>query len=233
MPKGAEVLLETRQPYLDRRAARGPCCAAPPSRPATPLLDGPEEWGRLDLFTAADGYGAFETDVDVALDAAAGGFGAADTWRNDIGGPGGLTLRGTGTLALTGANRFRGGVRVLGGTLAAHSRGALGAGSVEIGGGTLRLSRSTVVRGTYRQRDGVLTATLSGDPGAALQVRDSAEIGPGSTLELAVNGACGLLPVLCAKRLTGRFATVTVRTPGYRAEPVYTRTALFVRIRRG
>ncbi len=68
------------------------------------LLDGFEKWGRLDLFAAADGYGAFETDVSVTLDADAWGFAAADTWRNDIGGVGALVKQGSGTLTLTGDN---------------------------------------------------------------------------------------------------------------------------------
>jgi autotransporter-associated beta strand protein len=230
VPKGAEVLLETRQPYLTAEQRRAVLrSTALPAGYA--LLDGPEQWGRLDLFSAADGYGGFETSVDVALDAAAGGFAAADTWRNDIGGPGGLTLHGTGTLTLTGANRFRGGVRVLGGTLVADSAAALGAGDVEVGGGTLRLSQATHVRGDYRQQNGTVTATLRSGAGG-LEVGGTATIGGGSTLELTVDGRGDLIPVLRARRVTGRFDTVTVRTPGYRVEPVYTRTAVLVRVRR-
>jgi len=226
VPKGAEVLLETRQPYLTAEQRRAVLrSTALPAGYA--LLDGPEQWGRLDLFTAADGYGAFESDVDVSLDAAGGGFHGADTWRNDITGPGGLTLRGTGTLTLTGANRFRGGVRVLGGTLVAGSAAALGRGDVELGGGTLLLSQATCVRGDYRQRYGTLRLD-----GGVLDVAGTATIGRGSTLELTVEGHHDLIPVLRACRVTGRFDTVTVLTPGYRAEPVYTRTAVFVRVRR-
>ncbi|MEU8661558.1 phosphatase PAP2 family protein [Actinoplanes philippinensis] len=193
VPKGAEVLLETRQPYLtagQRRAVLR--STALPAGYA--LLDGPEQWGRLDLFKAADGYGAFETDVDVTLD------GVSDAWRNDITGRGGLTLRGTGVLTLTGANRFRGGVRVLGGALVAATGHALGGGDAEIRGATLR----TVPGGRL---DGTLT------------------IGPGSTLDV-IGHPRG--PVLTAKRVTGRFATVTV--DGRPAEAVHTRTGVSVRI---
>lgn len=229
VPKGAEVLLETRQPYLTAQQRRAVLrSTALPAGYA--LLDGPEGWGRLDLFTAADGYGAFEGNVDVTLDAAGGGFAAADTWRNDIDGRGGLTLRGTGTLGLTGANRFRGGVRVLGGTLIAGSSSALGIGDVEVRDGTVRLGQATTVRGHYRQRGATLaTAVRAGVP-AALRVAGTAEIGPGSVLELTTDGRCGLVEVVTAKRVTGRFAAVTVLTPGYRAEPVHTRTAVLVRI---
>jgi len=226
VPKGAEVLLETRQPYLTAEQRRAVLrTTALPAGYA--LIDGPEQWGRLDLFTAADGYGAFESDVDVTLNAAGGGFHGADTWRNDIGGPGGLTLRGTGTLTLTGANRFRGGVRVLGGTLAAGSAAALGGGDVEVDGGTLRLSQATCVRGDFRQRN----ATLHRE-GGGLDVGGTATIGRGSTLELTVEGHGDPIPVLRARRVTGRFDTVTVLTPGYRAELMYTRTAVLVRVRR-
>ncbi|MDI6100387.1 phosphatase PAP2 family protein [Actinoplanes sp. NEAU-A12] len=198
VPAGAEVLLETRHPYLT--AAQRRAVLRTTALPAGyALLDGPEQWGRLDLFKAADGYGAFESDVDVTLDA------IADVWRNDITGPGGLTLRGTGTLTLTGANRFRGAVRVLGGVLSAGSATALGAGDVEVAGGTLRCRPRTSAGGTVT-------------------------IGADSTLEIVADAPCGLVPVLTGKRVTGRFAKVIA--PGHRAEPVYTRTAVLARISR-
>ncbi len=63
VPKGAEVLLETRLPYLsaDQRRAVLRTTALPSGYV---LLDGFEQWGRLNLFAAADGYGSFESDVD-------------------------------------------------------------------------------------------------------------------------------------------------------------------------
>ncbi|TDC35925.1 phosphatase PAP2 family protein [Micromonospora sp. KC213] len=232
VPKGAEVLLETRQPYLtaDQRRAVLRTTALPAGYA---LLDGPEQWGRLNLFAAADGYGAFEDDVEVTLDSARGGFHATDTWRNDIDGPGGLILRGTGTLGLTGANRFRGGVRVLGGTLAAGSPDALGTGDVEVRAGTLRLAQPAALHGDYRQRGGVLAVVGRRGGRAALTVAGTAQIGRGASLEVTVEGDAHLVPVLRAARVVGCFDTVTVRTPGYRAEPVYTRTSVLVRVRRG
>lgn len=59
-----------------------------------PVLDDGEGWGRLDLFSAADGYGAFDKNVTVAMDSSKGGFYALDRWRNDISGIGKLTKRG-------------------------------------------------------------------------------------------------------------------------------------------
>lgn len=71
VPKGAEVLLETRLPYLDAAQRREVLrTTALPS--GYVLLDGDEQWGRLNLFAAADGYGAFDSDVTVTLDAAEG-----------------------------------------------------------------------------------------------------------------------------------------------------------------
>ena len=66
IPQGAEVLLETRFPYLSA-AQRLEVLRTTAVDAGWPLLDGPEQWGRLNLFAAADGYGAFDQDVVVAL----------------------------------------------------------------------------------------------------------------------------------------------------------------------
>ena len=129
VPKGAEVLIETRLPYLSadqRRVVLKSTAIAS----GYPLLDDAEGWGRLNLFDAADGYGRFDGDVSVNMDAAAGGFHAADQWRNDIAGAGKLEKLGTGTLRLTGANTYSGGTVLADGTLAADSTSALGQGDV-------------------------------------------------------------------------------------------------------
>jgi hypothetical protein len=59
-------------------------------------IDDPEGWGRPNLFAAADGYGAFHGNVIVDMDASKAGLFAFDRWRNDFGGDGKLTKRGTG-----------------------------------------------------------------------------------------------------------------------------------------
>ena len=131
VPKGAEVLIESRLPYLDADERRWVLQSTGlPSGYA--LLDDDEGWGRLNLFAAADGYSAFYTDVTVEMDAAEGGFSAADTWRNDINGDGSLTKSGTGALTLTGANSFTGGTVLQGGSLTGTSATAFGTGSLTI-----------------------------------------------------------------------------------------------------
>jgi autotransporter-associated beta strand protein len=136
VPKGAEVLLETRQPYLsaDQRRVVLKTTALPSGFPA---LDDVEGWGRLNLFAAADGYGMFNGNVVVAIDASKGGFNAADTWRNDISGSGKLTLRGSGTLRLAGADTYTGGSQIMGGTLEADSVQGFGKGDVYVASGTV------------------------------------------------------------------------------------------------
>jgi autotransporter-associated beta strand protein len=166
VPEGAEVLLETRQPYLTADQRREVLrTTALPSGHA--MLDGPESWGRLNLFAAADGYGAFDDDVTVVMDASAGGFGAADSWKNDISGPGALIKQGSGALALSGENSYQGGTVITGGTVAAASAGALGHGPVQVGAaGTLA----------------VTPGSADPDEGRQSWLNDSVEIG--GTLEV-------------------------------------------------
>lgn len=136
VPKGAEVLLETRLPYLDAEQRRYVLLTTGlPS--GYPVLDDAEGWGRLNLFAASNGYGSFETDVIVKMDASKGGFNAFDTWRNDISGKGKLVKEGTGTLALSGNNKYIGGTLLQEGSLQAESSNAFGKGDVKNNGGTL------------------------------------------------------------------------------------------------
>ncbi|MFD8500092.1 phosphatase PAP2 family protein [Amycolatopsis sp. NPDC059657] len=229
VPKGAEVLLETRLPYLDagqrREVLRTTAFPA-----GNPLLDGPEQWGRLNLFAAADGYGAFDTGVRVEMDAARGGFHANDSWRNEIRGGGRLVKAGSGTLTLTGVNGYRGGTRVEGGVLVAAAPSALGSGAVELAGGVLRVSG--LCAGDYRQTGGTLSVVPVAGP--ALKVDGVATLGRGAVLEIHLDAsfAAREIPVLSAWWLRGRFAEIKIGRPGFRAVPRYTLTGVSLRILR-
>jgi autotransporter-associated beta strand protein len=234
VPKGAEVLLETRLPYLDATQRREVLrTTALPS--GYVLLDGFEQWGRLNLFAAADGYGAFDSDVTVTLDATAGGFKAADSWRNDIGGDGGLTKRGTGTLTLTGHNRYTGGTVLADGVLVAGSAHALGHGDVRVQGGTLALGKSLQVHGSYTQESGTLEVALRSGREPVLEVTRRAVLGRGSTLSLRLDAdrpplAGRTVRVLAAPVLRGQFDRVELNSDTLRAVPVYTTEGLSVRL---
>ncbi|MFJ8058183.1 phosphatase PAP2 family protein [Streptomyces sp. NPDC096142] len=234
VPKGAEVLLETRLPYLSAAQRREVLrTTALPS--GYVLLDGFEQWGRLNLFAAADGYGSFDSDVVVALDAAAGGFGAADAWRNDIDGCGGLTKQGSGTLTLTGHNAYTGGTLLTSGVLVAGSAHALGHGDVSVLGGSLRVAESTQIHGSYTQQSATLEVTLRSGHQPAVEVTRRATLGRGSVLSLRFDAghppaAGSTVRVLGASSLRGQFDRVTVNSDTLRAVPLYTAEGLSVRL---
>ncbi|QHA08580.1 hypothetical protein GQF42_39700 [Streptomyces broussonetiae] len=169
VPQGAEVLLEAPLPCpgVDRRREVLRTTALPFG---CVLLDGLEQWGRLDLFAAADGYGAFDTDVTVTLDASAGGLSVADAGRNDIDVRGGLTERGTGTLTPTGRNRYTGGTVLVQGTLVAGGKDARH-GDVRITDGAPGFAERLRVRGAYAQDAGTLEVVLRAGRRAPLAVR--------------------------------------------------------------
>jgi autotransporter-associated beta strand protein len=238
VPKGAEVLLETRLPYLtpDQRREVLRTTAIPSGHA---LLDGPELWGRINLFAAADGFGVFADDVRVVMDAASGGFHAADAWRNAIGGCGGLTKAGTGALTLSGDNTYTGGVRVDDGVLVAAGSRALGDGDVRVSGGALRLASPEGVRtgGCYVQESGVLeaVATTADRDEPMLHIAGPAWLGENSALKIVLgprrtarSGA--EIRVLTSHGLHGTFGSVTTDIPGLRAEPRYSSAGLTVRL---
>lgn len=225
VPKGAELLLETRLPYLSadqRRVVLKSTALAS----GYPLMDDAEGWGRLNLFAAADGYGNFNGDVSVTMDASQGGFSAEDFWQNNISGKGLLTLSGTGILHLTGANTYSGGTILAGGTLEADSTTALGAGDVYQKAGTLVCAANqgqVVDGGNYVELPGAtLQLTLAGANKGTLLVSLSAQIAGALNVTFA-NGykpAVGdSITALSAHALSGQFSQVTVQ--GFKVTTTY------------
>ncbi|KQO23190.1 hypothetical protein ASF11_23995 [Acidovorax sp. Leaf76] len=224
VPKGAEVLLETRFPYLDasqRRVVLKTTAIAS----GYPVMDDAEGWGRLNLFAAGDGYGNFNGDVAVAMDAAQGGFHALDTWRNDIAGAGKLTKRGSGTLALSGANTYTGGTEVAAGAVQADSANAAGKGDVYLSGGTFisNAASAVVIGGAYTQ-GGSSTLDLRLGANGAGQLNAS---GPATLAgSLVVSFRAGYTPavgstitIVRGSMVRGTFGSVTVK--GFKVTPVY------------
>ncbi|GHP13769.1 phospholipid phosphatase [Lentilactobacillus fungorum] len=157
VPKGAEVLLQTRFPYLNATQRREVLYTTG-FKSGYPMGQDPEGWGRLDLFKAGAGFGSLLGNTTVNMDAKRGGFNASDIWRNRISGSGSLIKKGTGKLTLEGANSYKGGTLIRRGTVTAANQHALGSGSLKLADGTLRLAAKAVnVNGNYTQgKDGVL-----------------------------------------------------------------------------
>ncbi|WP_110934348.1 acid phosphatase [Paenibacillus bouchesdurhonensis] len=227
VPKGAEVLLETRLPYLDDTQRRWVLATtALPS--GYPVLDDEEGWGRLNLFAAADGYGALVGDVTVTMDGDKGGFHAEDRWRNDISGEGKLIKKGTGALKLEGSNTYSGGTQIDEGTLKAKSETSFGIGEVVNNGGTIasEVSGKLTIEGNFKQSDkGTLELNLSSQ-NDALRIKGAAAYGG----KLRVNFVDGYVPIGVISVITdgspdkdGVFSSVeTAGLPsGYKAQVIY------------
>jgi autotransporter-associated beta strand protein len=235
VPKGAEVLLETRFPYLDANQRR--VVLKTTEMPSGyPQMDDAEGWGRLNLFAAADGYGAFNGSVVIAMDASKGGFNVADTWRNAISGTGKLTLQGSGTLTLAGSNTYSGGTEVQGGTLGATSGNAFGSGDVYLGAGTVAIgsTQPVVVAGKYTQLQNTTLELNVGPNGQGLlRVGGQATLAGGT---LHVKFASGytpksgdLLTLISTGALSGRFTSIVVDE--FTATPTYDATGVHVQLK--
>jgi len=234
VPKGAEVLLETRLPYLDAAQRRVVLkTTALPS--GYPLLDDAEGWGRLNLFAAADGYGAFGGDVAVTMDAGKGGFHALDSWRNNIAGPGKLTKLGSGTIKLAGRNSYTGGTELKEGVLRAESATAFGNGDVYVSGGTLVVAApaALAIPGGYTQLANTTLALALGTGGAGRLNAGGAVTLAGGTLALSFRPGSApavgdTLTLIAGTRLSGRFDKITV--DGFKVTPTYGATTLTLHI---
>ncbi|MFM2485385.1 phosphatase PAP2 family protein [Celerinatantimonas yamalensis] len=174
VPKGAEALLKSRLPYLSDQQRRA-VLATTEIASNYPVIDDSHGWGRLNLVAAADGYGAFNGNVNVYMDANNGGFNAVDHWRNDISGAGRLLKDGTGTLYLEGNNSYSGGTLLEGGTLVAGSVTAFGNNTLYQTDGTVKVQ---IAAGNQDSSKGALTVSdFVQDKGTlALDLTDYARI---------------------------------------------------------
>lgn len=171
VPKGAEAILKSRFPYLSNNQRRGVLYTTEiPS--GYKIVDKTNGWGRIDLVTAADGYGSFIGDVIVNMDASLGGFNALDYWRNNIYGQGRLIKCGTGMLVLTGNNSYTGGTVIKNGILTVFSNTALGDGNVSVEEkGTLEVTQSLSLNGNLKQSGGTIIAHIDSDSRALISTK--------------------------------------------------------------
>ncbi|MFT4198601.1 MAG: phosphatase PAP2 family protein [Pseudoxanthomonas sp.] len=237
VPKGAEVLLETRYPYLSD-SQRRVVLKTTEFASGYPVMTDAEGWGRLDMFKAGDGYGAFNGLVTIDMDSASCtsvAFCSYDLWRNDISGTGKLKLEGDGTLELAGSNTYSGGTEIAGGTLEAGSTSALGNGDVYLGSGALLVSASEplAIKQKYTQlADTTLQVTIGADGQGRIEVGGLATIQGGT---LSVKFASGYTPtagstieIITAGTRHGKFTTVSVE--GWNATASYTSTGVSVKL---
>lgn len=234
VPKGAEVLLETRLPYLSdvqRRVVLKTTAIAS----GYPVLDDAEGWGRLNLFAAADGYAVFNGNVVVSMDASKGGFYAVDNWRNDISGAGKLTKQGSGVLKLSGNNSWSGGAQLEAGTLEGDSVSAFGASDVYVIGGTLASNApgALTIRGKYTQlANSTLELNVGNSQQGTLAVAGNMTIA-GGILHIKFQGGYkptigDTINIITATSFKGKFDTISV--DGFSAAPLYSNIGLQLRI---
>lgn len=192
VPEGAQVLIASRFPYLAEGQLRE--VLATTELPAGSVFDNGSGWARLNLFAAADGFGALNcggagargcTQV-VTMDAARGGYNAFDVWANDMAGDGALELDGTGTLVLAGRNSYAGGTTVRGGTLAVT--GTIG-GAVRVERAGTFYNAGTVGSGAARVRN---AGVLLNDGTIAGRVENTGTFGNDGTVTGSVTSS-GLL----------------------------------------
>jgi len=210
VPQGAEVLLATRFPYLSAEQRREVLYTT--ELPSGYALDDGSGWARLDLYSAAAGYGALRSDVTVTLDKSLGGFNAADTWSNSITGSGRLIKNGSGSLTLSGTNSF-GGIQVNAGTLALTGSNTF-SGASQIGSnGTLVVAIDGASAGSGAGSYARITGTGSASftAGGTLQPVMGAELASTSGYKNpAVGTQYTIVSTAAANGVSGRFSNLVL-----------------------
>ena len=233
VPKGAEVLLETRQPYLTDEQRREVLYTTEIDS-GYPVIDESNGWGRIDLVTAADGYGAFLNNVIVNMDASKGRFNTQDWWRNDIAGSGMLTKQGTGTLTLTGNNSYSGGTLLQEGTLEAASPTAFGEGDLYVEDGTVLINTAGPlhVDGNFTIEDGTVDIVMDED-NSQVNV-DGLLYLDGGNLNLDLSNyeaeKGNNITLMTADKVKGKFNSVTA--DGYKVTVTYRNNSVVAHIKK-
>lgn len=204
VPKGAEVLLKTRLPYLTANQRRL-VLATTELASGYPVLDDTEGWGRLDLFSAANGYGSLPATTKVTMNAARGGFNAQDTWKNNITGTGRLVKQGTGSLALAGNNQFSGGIQLRAGGLTLTNAHAAGTGTLDVQAGTVTTGANLRVGHDYRQA--VTGKLVLAGPTSGLKVHGRVDLAGTLVLKAGSRLRSGQT-IMTFKHRSGRFTHV-------------------------
>ncbi|RSB52064.1 acid phosphatase [Acinetobacter soli] len=231
VPKGAEVLLETRFPYLtanQRRVVLKSTAIAS----GYPVMDDAEGYGRLNLFKAGAGYGNFNGDVTLNMDAALGGFNQSDQWGNDISGAGKLTKLGTGALGLNGINTFTGGIDITQGTIRLLSEHAAGQGDVYVrANSNLNINTTTTLRlkSNFTQlASSTLLVDFKSAMQPAVQIDQTASLNGLLNIRTSSTLPAGTYTVLTAKKLQGSYQKVTLN--GQEITPIYQDNSLRFKI---
>ena len=208
VPVGAEVLIASRFPYLTAEQRRD--VLATTEIESGHALDNGSGWARLNLYAAADGYGAFNGNVSVTMDASQGGFNAYDSWGNDIAGNGSFVKNGSGILELTGNNSFSGSTTVAGGALIVN--GDHGHSSVTVENGALLGGSGTV--GALIAQSGAVIAP--GNSIGTLQVANDVTFASGSTyaVEIAADGRSDVIQSTGSAILKGGDVKVSLENSG-------------------